>query len=283
MTRLGMIIDLTRCIGCYACQMACRDEFVGHDFLPYSMAQSENSPCWMRVHEQERGQYPKVKVSYTPTLCQQCKDAPCIKKANEVAPGAIYQRPDGIVIIDPAKAAGHKELVDSCPYGVITWNNEKNVPQKCGFNAHLLDNGWTVPRCVAACPVDALIFGDLDDPNSKVSKLTAEGKTETLHPEYNLETAVKYIGLARRFLAGTVVFEDTDECGEGVKVTVLQEGVGEGKVTKTDNYGDFEFEGLDNEKTLQVVFEHPKYSKKTIDLETLEADLWLGEVKLSKN
>ena len=58
----------------------------------------------------------------------------------------------------------------SCPYRVIFWNEAANIPQKCTFCAHLLDDGWSEPRCVEACPTEALVFGDLDDPESAVSK-----------------------------------------------------------------------------------------------------------------
>jgi len=135
----------------------------------------------MRIIERERGQYPRVKVAYNPVLCVQCEDAPCIEAALN---GTVYSRPDGIVVIDPEKAVGQKQIVSACPYRVIYWNEEKNIPQKCSFCAHLLDKGWKEPRCVELCLAGAMIFGDLEDPNSEVSKLMASNKVETLHPEY---------------------------------------------------------------------------------------------------
>ncbi len=172
-----------------------------------------------------------------PLPCMHCEDALCIRAAYK---GEIYCRPDGIVIIDPEKSVGQKHLVSSCPYRVIYWNEEKNIPQKCTFCAHLLDAGWKEPRCVEACPTGALIFGDLNNPKSEVSKLVASGKVEILHPEYNMKEKVSYIGLPKRFIAGTVVFGDKDECAENVSVTLTIQG--EKKVIKTDNYGDFELE-----------------------------------------
>ena len=127
---------------------------------------------WIRVIERERGQYPVVKVAYTPITCMQCEDAPCIKAARNKA---VYRRPDGIVIIDPVKAKGQKQIVTACPYRVIEWNEEKQIPQKCTLCAHMLDKGEKVPRCVESCPTDALVFGDLDDPNSEVSKYVKKG------------------------------------------------------------------------------------------------------------
>ena len=80
--------------------------------------------------------------------------------------------------------------------------------------AHLLDAGWKEPRCVEACPTGALVFGDLDDPNSEVAKLVASGKTEALRPDYDMGEKVRYIGLPKEFVAGAVVYGDKDECAK---------------------------------------------------------------------
>jgi len=232
--KYGMIIDVTRCNGCYNCFLACRDEFYGNDYPGYSAAQPFSGQQWVKVIEKERGQYPKVKVAYTVIPCMQCENAPCIEASLN---RAVYQRPDGIVIIDPAKAQGEKQVVDACPYRVIYWNEQKNIPQKCTFCAHLLDQGWKEPRCVEACPTKALVFGDVNDPDSEISKVmaAAKGKLEVLHPEYGLMPNVKYIGIPRRFIAGEVVFRDKkDECAVDVKVTLSSKGQADG-ITKTDN------------------------------------------------
>ncbi len=102
--------------------------------------------------------------------CMHCDDALCVKAAQD---GAIYKRSDGVVIIDPKKSEGQKRLVSTCPYRVIYWNEEKQIPQKCTFCAHLLDKGWKEPRCVEVCPTGALTFGDLDRPNSEAAGLMA--------------------------------------------------------------------------------------------------------------
>lgn len=275
MARYGMVIDINKCNGCYNCFLACRDEYCGNDYPPYSLAQPFTGHFWMRIIERERGKYPKVKVAYTPVPCMHCDDALCIKAAHN---GEIYRRDDGIVIIDPEKAKGQKQLVSSCPYRVIYWNEEKDIPQKCTFCAHLLDAGWKEPRCVEACPTGALVFGDLDDPNSEVSKLVASGKVETLHPEYEMRDKVSYIGLPKRFIAGSVVFGDKDECAENVSVTLIGE---EGKkVIKTDNYGDFEFEGLPADKEYSVKIEYPGYAPKEFSART-KVDVYLGDIILT--
>jgi Fe-S-cluster-containing hydrogenase component 2 len=221
-----------------------------------------------------------VKVAYTVVPCMHCENAPCIEASFNKA---VYQRPDGIVIIDPEKARGQRQIVDACPYRVIYWNEEKNIPQKCTFCAHVLDQGWKEPRCVEACPTKALVFGDINDPDSEISKImaAAKGKLEVLHPEYGLTPNVKYIGIPRRFIAGEVVLRDRkDECAVGVKVTLSGKGDAD-KVTKTDNYGDFEFEGLDPDKDYTVSIEHGGYSAKKVKVKT-NIDTYLGEILLSK-
>ena len=274
MARYGMVMDVTKCNGCYNCFLACRDEYCGNDFAPYSASQPMTGHFWMRLIEKERGKYPKVKVAYTAVPCMHCDNPTCVKLAQDEA---VYQREDGIVIIDPVKAKGKKEIISSCPYRVIYWNEALEVPQKCTLCAHLLDQGWKEPRCVEACPTGALVFGDLDDPNSEVSKLVASGQTEALHPEYGLKEKVRYIGLPKRFVAGSVVFGDSDECAEGVQVTL--EGEGLKQTVKTNNYGDFEFEGLAADKVYTVKVEHEGYESQEYTVKT-NIDVYLGDIFL---
>lgn len=275
MTRLGMLIDVAKCNGCYACFMACRDEFCGNDHSPYSAAQPYAGQFWMRLIARERGNYPRVKMAYIASPCMHCADAPCVQQA----PEAVHQRPDGVVIVDPEKAKGKREIVASCPYNAVYWNEEKQLPQKCTMCAHLLDQGWKRPRCVEVCPMGALSFGDLDDPQSDVSRRAAEGGAEGLHPEYGLRENVLYLNLPRRFLAGSVVFGDTDRCARGVTVTLA--GSGERREVVTNGFGDFEFEGLlkDREYTLRLV--SPGYAPATLQADT-KRDRHLGEVVLSR-
>lgn len=277
MSRYGMVIDITRCNGCYNCFLSCRDEYCGNDHFPFSAAQPDRGQFWMRIIERERGKYPhRVKVAYMPIPCMHCDDAPCVKAAQN---GEIYRDKDGMIIIDPVKAKGQKYLVSTCPYRVIYWNEEKQLPQKCTFCAHLLNDGWKEPRCVEACPTGALVFGDLDDPKSEVAKLVASGKTEALHPEYNLKDKVTYIGLPKRFIAGSVVFGDTDECAENVRVTISASG--DNKTVETDNFGDFEIDGLQADTRYSVQIKHSGY--KSVKLEAFtKTDVYLGEIVLSK-
>jgi Fe-S-cluster-containing dehydrogenase component len=273
--KYGMVIDVNKCTGCYNCFLACRDEYAENDYLPYSAGQPLHGQYWMNVGERERGSYPKVKVSYVPVPCLHCEEPSCLKAATG---GAVYRRSDGIVLIDSEKASGQKEIVNACPYRVIYWNEEKNIPQKCTFCAHLLDEGWKEPRCVEACPTGALIFGDLEDLKSDVNSIANLEETEELHPEYNLSPRVVYIGLPKRFIAGEVILKDRqDRCAEDVHVTLT--GEDEIRTTKTDNYGDFEFEGLKPNGRYRVVVKKTGYVDREIDV-TLKRDVNLCEVVL---
>jgi Fe-S-cluster-containing dehydrogenase component len=276
MAKYGLIIDLTKCTGCYNCFLSCRDEFAGNDNGSYAAAQPMTGMNWIKVIERERGQYPKVKVAYTPVTCMQCENAGCIKAAKN---NAVYRRPDGIVIIDPVKAKGQKQIVDGCPYRVIEWNEAQQVPQKCIMCAHMLDKGEKVPRCVEACPTGALVFGDLDDPKSDIAKLMKSAKTEVLHPEYGLKEKVNYIGIARKFIAGTVILGDVDEVAVGARVTLT--GDGKEQSTKTNGFGDFEFEGLGDNIAYTVKVEASGYKPKSAKTKTAK-DIYLGEIVLKK-
>jgi Fe-S-cluster-containing dehydrogenase component len=283
MTRYGMVIDVSRCNGCYCCYIACRDEYSGNEFPPYSASQPASGPYWMRVTEKERGQYPKMKVAYLPLPCMQCDKPRCVEVAEAAElPEAIYKREDGIVLIDPEKAAGHRELVGSCPYRVIFWNEEKQLPQKCTFCAHLLDRGWKEPRCVEACPTRALRFGDLDDPESEVAQLVASGKTEPLHAEYGMQDKVTYIAPPKRFVAGTVVFGDSDACGEGAEIALVPAGDGAAALSaRADNFGDFEFEDLAANVDCTVRVSAPGYESREVTTRTYQ-DVYLGEIVLQR-
>jgi Fe-S-cluster-containing dehydrogenase component len=276
MARYGMIIDITKCTGCYNCFLTCRDEFAGNDNGSYAAAQPMSGMNWMKLIERERGQYPKVKVAYTPVTCMHCENAGCIKAAQN---NAVYRRLDGIIIIDPVKAKGQKQIVAGCPYRVIEWNEEKQVAQKCILCAHLLDKGEKVPRCVESCPTGALIFGDLDDPKSEISKLMASGTTEALHPEYGMKEKVRYISLAKKFIAGTVIYGDIDEVAVGINVTLTNDG--KNQSIKTNGFGDFEFEGLADNADYTIKIEASGYKAKGVKVKTLK-DTYLGEIVLKK-
>ena len=275
MAKYGMIVDIGKCNGCYNCFLSCRDEYAGNDYPPHSSAQPVKGQYWMGIREIERGTYPKVKVSYIPTPCMHCETAPCIDAAND---NAVYRRDDGIVLIDPEKAKGQNDIVAACPYRVIYWNSDKQIPQKCTMCAHRLDEGEKLPRCVESCPTGALIFGDLDDPESEIAKAVAESDTEYLHPEFSTRPLVKYLGIPQHFIAGEVILKDQQgECAQDV--AVLLEGDGRTVEIASDTFGDFEFNGLKADTRYRVIIRKTGYVEREIEV-TLKQDVNLGEVLL---
>jgi len=276
MAKWGMVIDITKCNACYSCFIACKDEYWDNDYPPYSAAQPRHGQAWIDLVKKERGACPWIRVAYIPVLCMQCDNAPCVKAAKN---RAVYKRPDGIVIIDPKKAVGQRQIVDACPYHVIFWNEEKQLPQKCTFCVQRLEEG-KIPKCVQVCPSQALIFGDLDDPKSDVSKIMASGKTEALNRGRKAKPRVYYLGVPKLFIAGSVVYGDVDECAEGVSVTLTNQSTDKSTKTSTNNFGDFEFDGLGAEK-YSVKFECKEYKGKTVAID-LKTDKYLGAVNLTK-
>lgn len=226
------VVDVSKCNGCYNCQLVCKDEHVGNDWMPYAKPQPDIGHFWMKVNEKVRGSVPKVKVSYVPVLCMHCDNAPCI---GAVIAGAVYKRDDGLVIIDPEKAKGQKQIVDSCPYGAIYWNETLQLAQKCTGCAHLLDQGKP-PRCVEACPTGALMFGE----EEAFKDLIREA--EVMQPELGLRPRVYYLNLPKSFVAGAVYDPEEDECLEGATVTMTDTETGKVWTTATDDFGDFWFE-----------------------------------------
>jgi Fe-S-cluster-containing dehydrogenase component len=243
--------------------MACRDEHAGNEWPGYSRPQSYGAGRWIELPCNERGQFPLIDVAYRPTLCSHCSDAPCVVRSG----GAIYKRPDGIVLIDPEKAAGRFDLQDACPYGMITWNDEYDVPQKCTLCAHLLDQGWDKPRCVQACGPGALSFVREDDA-AFAERVALEG-IETLHAGSVVGAAVCYKNLDRFekcFIAGTIAVDrgGVVDCAAGAVITLRkaadsdsapgsdhdaasagERGVAESlRSVVTDAFGDFKFDGL---------------------------------------
>jgi Fe-S-cluster-containing dehydrogenase component len=257
MKRWSLIIDVEKCEDCNNCFLACKDEHVGNDWPGYTLSQPLHGHRWMNIMRKERGQYPLIDVAYRPTPCMHCDNAPCIKASSN---GAVYKRDDGIVMIDPVKAKGQESLVQSCPYGAIWWNGENEVPQKCTLCAHLLDEGWEKPRCVQACPTGALEVVKAED--SEIGQIIESENLESLLPENKTSPRVFYKNLYRFekcFIGGSVAFEKDGviDCAENASVSLIKDS-GEISETVTDNFGDFKFDGLDENSgdySLKIKFE----------------------------
>lgn len=278
MKKWNLIIDVAKCHDCNNCFIACKDEFVGNDWNPYSVGQPWHGHRWMNIQRKEKGQYPKVEVAYLPTPCMQCDDPECMKAAKN---GAVYKREDGIVIIDPEKAKGQKDLVEACPYGAIWWNAEKAVPQKCTFCVHLLEEGWKQPRCVQACPTGALQIVQADDAEMQ-KRIKAEG-LEVYSADLNTKPRVYYKNLSRFtkcFIAGSVALQDKNECAEGAKVTLTNSAGKAVAKSETNNYGDFKFDHLDeNSGSYGLEVTYPGYKKQKMDVE-VKASVNVGTIFL---
>jgi len=215
MSRWGMVIDLQRCIGCYACMVACKQEH----FLPPGV-------FWGRVLISESGKTPTITKLMYPVLCNHCEEAICEK----VCPtGATSKRDNGIVTIDPDTCVGCRYCVMACPYqqrtyfgddekeyfpnqglteleiiGKRLYPHQEGTVVKCTFCVERIDTGMeqglqpgvdraATPACVITCPAKARYFGDLDDPTSEVSILIKEKRASQLHPEFGTEPSVYYI------------------------------------------------------------------------------------------
>jgi Fe-S-cluster-containing dehydrogenase component len=274
--KYGMVVDVAKCTGCYACFLACKDENCGEESPGYTAAQPMTGQFWINLVEVERGSFPKVKLSHIPKLCGHCDKPGCMQMAEN---GAVYKREDGIVMIDPVKAVGQKQIVNTCPHRVIFWNEEKQLPQKCDLCAHFLDQGFARPRCVEMCPTGALTFGDLNDPGSEVFGLAAEKNPYSSHPEFGLKENVLYLNVPRKFVTGTVVFKETDQCAGGVKVTLKRNHIEQS--VETDSFGDFWFDGLEDKTEYIVEIAADGYQKITLNARTL-SDVDLGEIFLGK-
>jgi Fe-S-cluster-containing dehydrogenase component len=254
------------------------DEYIGNDWPGYSKPMPKHGHKWIDILQKERGQVPMVDVAYVPTMCNHCDDAPCVEKGG----GAVTKRYDGIILIDPEKAKGRKDLVDACPYGHIWWNEEHQVPQAWTFDAHLLDQGWDKTRGDQSCPTGAMRSLKVED--EEMQRIARDEKLEVMRPELGTKPRVYYRNLWRYatcFIGGSVSTEINGvvECVEGATVWLLRNGSPVAETT-SDNYGDFKFDRLGEHSGHYVV----EVSAKDRTKKTIEADLGvstnLGEIRL---
>jgi len=279
MKKWYMIIDIEKCEDCNNCFMACKDEHVDNEFPPYSAAQPLHGHRWMNIMRKERGSGSLMDVAYRPTPCMHCDDAPCIRTAEN---GAVYKREDGIVIIDPEKSTGQKNIQKACPYNAVSWNEERDIPQKCTFCAHLLDEGWKEPRCVQACPTGALSIEREDD--AQIQEMVKEENLEALHPEYNTRPRIFYRNLYRynrAFIAGSVAYgtDRGEECAKNAVVRLVKNGRDVDEC-KTDFFGDFKFDGLKEDgQTYEVHILFTPFPEKILKVD-LGTSINLGVIAL---
>jgi Fe-S-cluster-containing dehydrogenase component len=242
--RRNMIVDVERCDNCRACFLAVKDEHIGNDFPGYAASQPALGHNWLDIRRKEHGSYPIVAAHFMPVMCNHCDDAPCMQAAKN---GAVSKRPDGIVIIDPEKSKGQRQIVDACPYGAISWNEEKQIPQAWIFDAHLLDEGWTQTRAEQCCPTG--VFRSIKVEDQEMQRMAAEEGLEVLQPELKTRPRVYYKNLhlmTRCFVGGSVAADvaGVEECAAGAEVRLTQAGREVGRAT-TDSFGEFKIGRLE--------------------------------------
>lgn len=164
--RLGMMIELDRCVGCLACVSACKERW---DSGP-GVARD-----WVRTFEHgNRGK--DLDITFYPGMCMHCKDHPC---TTECPTGATYARPDGVVVVDQDVCIGCGNCIPMCPYGARTADPQKKIVEKCNLCAPYVARGEQ-PACVSTCLAECRHYGDLDDPNSDVARLVRDRKAKPL-------------------------------------------------------------------------------------------------------
>ncbi|HUZ74700.1 MAG TPA: 4Fe-4S dicluster domain-containing protein [Stellaceae bacterium] len=279
MAKWNLIIDVAECTNCNNCTLAAMDEYVGNEWPGYAAPMPKHGHRWINILQKERGQAPMIDIAYVPTLCNHCDDAPCIKAARD---GAITKRPDGIVLIDPVKAKGQKQLVDACPYGHIWWNEELQLPQAWPFDAHLLDQGWQQTRGQQSCPTGAMRAVKLED--EAMERMAREDHLEAIRPELGTKPRVWYRNLWRYttcFIGGSLASEAGGivDCVEGARVRLVKDGAAVAETT-SDNFGDFKFDRLpEGSGRYEVEIAAAGRPVKTVAAELGES-LNLGEIRL---
>lgn len=280
MTKWNMVIDVALCENCNNCFLATKDEHVGNSFEGYSESQPLHGHRWINIKRTVRGSGSMVDAAHVPTMCNHCDDAPCRKVGGD----AITKRADGIVLIDPKKAKGRKDIVSSCPYGAIWWNEELQIPQHWTFDAHLLDQGWKMPRGAHACPTGAMRAVKASD-TEMAQKVKAES-LEVLNPEYNTRPRVWYKNLHRYtkcFVGGSVLarIDGVTECVAGAKVE-LRNATSTVAEIVTDTFGDFKFDGIAPDSgAFRIVIAHPKLGKASLDVAVKGESVYAGEIVLA--
>ena len=180
--RYGWIVDTRKCFGCHACEVACKAE----NDVPLGSYIRQTI-----YHDAPRKSGAMARIM-VPMACQHCEDAPCIKAC---PCGAMHMGAGGSVQVNYDKCSGHASCKEACPYGAIYIDPVANQAVKCHNCTHRVDEGMD-PACVSTCPSDALVFGDLNDPDSQISQLTEEldalGALETLRAERETKPRMRY-------------------------------------------------------------------------------------------
>ncbi len=178
MPTLGFLIDNRKCIGCHACTVACKSE---HE-VPLGVDRT-----WVKYIE--KGAFPHSRRLFTVMRCNHCDRAPCVT----ICPvTSLYRRPDGVVDFHPDRCIGCKACLQACPYDALHIHPETHTAAKCNFCTHRLEQGLE-PSCVVVCPEQAIVCGDLDDPQTRISQLVERHPVQVRKPEKGTRPKLYYI------------------------------------------------------------------------------------------
>ncbi len=178
MARLGMVIDTRQCVGCMDCVVACKTE----NDVPDGF-------CRDWINQRLEGRMPNLRLTITSERCNHCDDPPCVTCCPT---GASHVHDyGGIVLVDHDRCIGCKACLASCPYGA-RFIHPEGYANKCTFCIHRVEQG-ELPACVAVCPTHAMHFGDLDDPQSEVSRLVASRRHFVLKPDAGTRPRIFYL------------------------------------------------------------------------------------------
>ena len=177
MPRYALIVDVKKCVGCFACRVACQNQ----NSLP-----AETS--LIRFEDHETGKYPNVKYEVVTLQCMHCEDAPCVPVCPTNA--SVKDKQTGLTLVNQDKCIGCRRCVVACPYHARHYVKETGVVQGCNLCLSLLQAGQE-PACVSTCLTKARLFGDLDDPKGDFAKLLPKAKP--LRPDFKTKPTTLYI------------------------------------------------------------------------------------------
>lgn len=219
----AMVVDVDRCTGCQACVVACQAE----NNIPLNtddIFKQRRAMEWIRIERYWEGEFPNVKARFLPVLCQHCNNAPC----EPVCPVfATYHNPEGLNVQVYNRCIGTRLCQNNDPYNVRFFNfwepvwpetlrnqlnpdvtvRSRGIMEKCTFciqrirraertakkEGRAVADGEFAPACVQACPTSALVFGDHNDPQSRVSKLAKDPRHYILLEDHGTEPNVIYL------------------------------------------------------------------------------------------
>jgi Fe-S-cluster-containing dehydrogenase component len=178
MARLGMVIDTRKCVGCMDCVVACKTE----NGVP-------DGHCRDWITQRLQGTLPHLRLTITSERCNHCDRPPCV---NCCPTGASHVHDYGrVVLVDHDKCIGCKACLAACPYGA-RFVHPDGYADKCTFCIHRVERG-ELPACVSVCPTHSMTFGDLDDPESEVSRLIASRSHFVLMPDAGTGPRIFYL------------------------------------------------------------------------------------------